>query len=349
MPEAPEWVRIDPNLTVLAKLSFEVPTAMLHAQLADRSDMVGRLMAAEELGKRKDREALAKLKDALNNDPFHGVRMAASKGLRAMQSDEALEALLASTFQSDARVRRQVVDDIGGYYRESSYAALQKILQTEKNPDIQAEAITALGAYHKPELRPQLIALLNSDSYRSVLADAAISAMRAQDDPSYLGPLHDSLQKREKELTTGVFTRGLENLAYLARHEEKKDKVREFVAAHVNSPKKRLQLAAIASLGTLGDPQAIALLQKFTSALKDSPERTAAEKALASLRDSRKPSAEFGSLRGEVLTLQKENRDLRKELDALKKKVDAVSVVPAAPKETPTKTNKPPKPLPPRR
>ena len=349
LPEAPEWVRLDPNLTVLTKISFDVPTAMLHAQLADRGDMVGRLMAAEELGKRKDHEALAKLKDALNNDPFHGVRMAASKGLRAMQSDEALEALLASTSQSDARVRRQVVDDIGGYYRESSYAALQKVLQTEKNPDIQAEAITALGAYHKPELRPQLIALLNSDSYRSVLADAAISAMRAQDDPAYLGPLHDSLQKREKELTTGVFTRGLENLAYLARHEEKKDEFREFVATYVNSPKKRLQLAAIAALGTLGDPQAIALLEKFTGALKDSPERTAAEKALASLRDSRKPSAEFGSLRGEVLTLQKENRDLRKEMDALKKKVDAASTLPATPKETPTKTNKSPKPLPPRR
>ena len=353
LPEAPDQVRIDPNLTVLARISFDVPKAMLHAQLADRSDLVGRLMAAEELGKRKDSEALAKLKEALNKDPFYGVRVAASKGLRAMQSDEALEALLASSAQSDARARHQVVEDIGGYYRESSYAALQKILQTEKNPDIQAEAITGLGAYQKPELRPQLIAFLNSDSYRSVLADAAIGALRAQDDPAYLGPLLDSLQKREPELTTGVFTRGLENLAYLARHEEKKDAVREFVVAHVNSPKKRLKLAAIAALGSLGDPQAIALLEKFTGAPKGTPERTAAEKALASLRDSRKPSAEFGSLRSEVLGLQKENRELRTEMDALKKKVDAVSVPPQAvsvpPKEAPAKTSKPLKPLPARR
>lgn len=323
LPAAPEIVRVDPELTVLAKITFTPPNPMLYAQLADKDDMLGRLMAVEQLAGKKDREGLKKLKDTLNQDPFYGVRIEASRGLRAMQTDEALEALLASTKQSDARVRRQVVSDINGFYREASFAAAQKVLQEEKNPDIQAEAITALGAYAKPEVRARLLEYLESDSYRSILADAAISAIRAQDDAGYIEPLLNVLQRKDKTFTTGVFTRGLETLAWLARNEEKKDAVREFLVAHLNNKKNRVQLSAIVALGTLGDPKAIAVIEKFTGAPKDTPERGAAEKALANLRDAKKPSAELGTLRNDVLSLQKENRELRKDLDALKKKIEA--------------------------
>ena len=87
--------------------------------------------------------------------------------------------------------------------------------------------------------------------------------------------------------------------------------------------RERVQLAALNSLGTLGDVKAMAVLEKFASASKESPQRSAAEKALTSLRDSRKSSVELGNLRNEVLSLQKENRDLRKEFDDLKKRIEA--------------------------
>ncbi len=345
LAEAPEAVRVDPELALLAKITFTPPTAMLHAQLADKSDMIGRLLAIEQLSGKK--EALARLKDALNNDSFHGVRVAASQAIRAMQSDAAFDALVASTKQSDARARRQVVADLAGFYRETSYAAAQKILSEEKNPEIQATLITAMGAYHKPEVRAKLLAHLNSDSYRNVLAEAAIGAIRAQDDASYLEPLRDTVQKKESEFTTSGLGRALDTLAWLARNEEKKDAVREFLAGYVNSKKRRVQLAALTALGTLGDAKAIAVLETFTTAPKESQERTAAEKSIAALRDAKKPSAEMGSLRSEVLTLQKDNRDLRKEFDDLKKKVEASAPKPEAGKTNkiaaPTKTAKPAK------
>jgi regulator of replication initiation timing len=56
---------------------------------------------------------------------------------------------------------------------------------------------------------------------------------------------------------------------------------------------------------------------------------------LADLRAMKKPSAEMGTLRAEVLALQKENRELRKEFDDLKKKIEAL------PGPSTTKTNKP--------
>jgi aminopeptidase N len=339
LPEAPEIVRIDPNLTLLAKITFNPPTAMLHAMLADKDDMPGRLLAVEQLSGKKD--ALDKLKNTLNNDSFYGVRLAAAQSIRAMQSDEALEALIASAKQTDARVRQDVVRAIGGFYRETSYAAARKILKDEKNPDIQATALGSIGAYARPEVRDDILTALGSTSYRNALADAAITAIRAQADSSYIPTLLTVLQNKEAEFTTAGFARGLETLARLARPENNKDAVRELLLKHLNSPKRRVQLAAIGALGTLEDTRALAPLEKLMTAPKESPVRAAAERAYNALLDTKKPAAEAASLRGEVLTLQRENRDLRKDFDDLKKKVEALNPKPAEVKAS--KTTTPPK------
>jgi HEAT repeat protein len=319
-------VRIDPNQTLLAKIDFKVPTAMLHLQLVDKADLLGRLLAIEQLSGKA--EALGKLKEVLNNDSFYGVRLAASQAIRAIQTDEALDALIASTKQSDARVRRQVTADIGGFYREASYAATQKILKDERNPDIQAIALASIGSYAKPEVREQILKALSSASYRNATADAAISAIRVQADASYIAPLLEVLQKQEVAFTSGGFARGLDTLARLAKDEEKKDTVREFLLKHLDSSKRRVQLAAVMALGTLGDVKALGPLEKFTNAPKESPLRATAERAVGAINNTKRPAAESDSLRSEVITLQKENRDLRKEFDDLKKKIDALTAEP---------------------
>jgi len=121
-----------------------------------------------------------------------------------------------------------------------------------------------------------------------------------------------------------------------AREQQKKETVREFLLKHVNDKRKPIQLAAINALGTLGDAKALSVLEKFAEAPKESSDRAAAEKAVASLRDSRKTSVELGTLRNELLSLQKENRELRKQFDDLKKKIEA-----AIPQTATLRANKP--------
>jgi aminopeptidase N len=339
LAEAPAIVRVDPDLTVLARITFNPPSALLDAQLTNSADMLGRLIAVEKLSGR--REATDKLKQVLNHDPFYGVRLAASRSLRAIRTDEAWLALRDSTCQDDARVRRQVVSDLASCYREQTYTHLLQLLDQEKNPDIQAVIITALGAYSKPGLDETFLRYLRSCSYRNGLAEAALSALRAQDHSPSVAPVLDVLQTRADEFTTIGFCQGLDTLAWLARHEPNKSPVREFLLLHLEHPKDRVKLAAIAALGVLGDAKAIAPLDTFTALPKDSSERAAAEKAVAALRDTLKPGAELGSLRNEVLTLQQENRDLRKDLQDLKKKYEALPSAVA--------TNLPPPPPPPRK
>lgn len=322
LPAAPTQVRIDPEYTLLAKVKFEPPNALLLAQLANPDDVIGRLLAVEILSGRRDRESVARLKQALNEDPFHGVRLEAANALRTIHSDEALEALLASTTQADARVRRQVREALRGFYRERVLASAREALPAERNPDIVAELVRTFGPYPDPSTQELLLAKLRSDSFRNGVADAAIAAMRAQDDPAFVAPLLETLRTREAAFTTGDFAQALGTLAHLARHEDDKTPVREFLVSQTGSRKRSVGTAAIRALGTLGDPRALAAVETFTTAAKDSPERRAAEDAAGKLRAARKPVDEFRALRDEVLGFQKENRELRREFETLKKKLE---------------------------
>ena len=322
LTEAPKLVRIDPEFTLLAKIKFTVPDAMLQVQLADKSDVIGRVLAIEQLSGKKDQATIAKLKKAAKEDSFYGVRVEAVRALRSLHTDEAYTALADCLEQPDARVRQPVMSALGSFYRTDAFDLATKRAEQEKNPDILSTVVRSLGLSAQPELREKLLSWLNSDSYRNHVADAAISAIRVQADPSYIGPLQKTLTERETAFTGHGFGRGLETLAYLARHEEKKDEVREFLLRYVNSRKRSVQLAAINALGTLGDPKALGPLETFAQAKKGDRVREAADRAIPAIRAARKPSDEWRDLRNEVLEVKKENRELKTQLQDLKKQIE---------------------------
>jgi aminopeptidase N len=323
LPEAPANVRLDPRLEVLAKISFDVPPPMLEAQLADKNDLMGRLLAVASLRERKDHASVAKLKTALNHDGFYGVRVEAANALASIHSDESLEALLSSLDQSDARVRNAVTSAVSDFYKPAACQAEIKALSKEKNPSIKAQDIRALGKYPTPEVRALLLPLLNSHSYRNSLADAGIAAMRVQDDISFLAPIRQTLEQRREDFTSRGFANGLDTLAFLARDQEKKDEVRQFLSSYVNDKNNVIQTGAIRSLGTLKDPRAIPILETFANAGKETPGQEAASTALQAIRAERRGADNLKELRDTVQDLQKENRQLRKDFDALQKKLEA--------------------------
>jgi aminopeptidase N len=329
LESAPRIVRLDPDYTLLAKTTLNLPNDMLYSQLADREDVMGRLLAIEQLKEKKDHESVGKLKEMMNNDPFYGVRIEASQALRSIHTDDALEALVASTHQPDARARLLVAFAIDGFYRDLAFTSARSTLEREKNPAILRAALAGLGNYAQPEARDILIKFLNSQSYRNELAIAAIDAMRSQDDPAYIAPLLETLGKREADFRSRGFGGGLDTLAHLARNEEKKDAVREFLIGYVNHKKESIQVAAIQALGTLGDSRSIAVLETFANAAKGSPQQRAAEKSVADLRGGRKPVDDFKNLRQEVLDLKKANREESKDIENLKKQFAAKEATPA--------------------
>ncbi len=327
--QRPDIVRFDPDYTLLAKVNFNLPAPLLKAQLADQSDMMGRLIAVQQLAKKKTKESVELLRHTLNNDPFHGVRDEAAKALGSQDSEDSLAALIASLEQPDARVRQAVVSAIASSYNEAAYDAVDEVVVAEKNPDIRTNAIRALGKYSKPGVKALLTRLIRTDSYRNRLADAAIAAMRSQDDPGFVGPLLKELLDNEGSFTHGGFASALGSLAFLARNDQDKTVVRKFVAARVNHPIQSIQTAAIKALGSLGDTQAIAMLESFRSEDPDDAVGKAAADAITRLQAEQKPSASLGTLRGEVTDLQKQLRQLTEQLGAMEKKLKAATAEPA--------------------
>jgi aminopeptidase N len=323
LPSAPVGMRFDPDYTVLAKIKLQIPDALLESQLADESDVVGRLLAIEQLSGKRDAASVSRLAKSLQNDPFYGVRLEAARALRAIHSDAAFDALADSLDQDDARVRAEVVSGIGGFYREAAFEKTLAILKTEKNPEILARALDGLAAYSKPVTRETLLRFLNTDSYRERLAGAAIRAMREQDDPDFTTPLMKAIRDRGEALPTSTLGQALAAVAHLARNAEDKSEASELIAGFTANPRENLRLAAIRALGTLGDSTTIPALETFASAGKQSPDQKAAEDAIRAIRATRRPIDDLKQLRNEVLDLQKENRDLKNEFDALKKKLEA--------------------------
>lgn len=329
LPQAPKIVRIDPETALLAKITFELPRNMLLAQLKDDKDMIGRLIAIEQLSKARDQEAVSALKERLNSDPYYGVRIDAAQALRTIHTPEVLKALLESQDQKDARVRHQVAIGISTFYDPAVRETALKMVSSEKNPDILYYGITSLGAFSSAETSEILRKQLQSTSFENKLAEAAVSAMRGHNNPQYVPALLEKLKTGQGDFTSGAYGRALDTLAYLARNEEKKSDIREFLLEQTQSKKQSIKVAAINALGTLQDAQAIAPLEKFAAGSKDLPETAAADKAVTALRAGRKAVDEFQSIRTEVLDLKKENQTLKKDLEDLKKSVQALKASPA--------------------
>ena len=179
--------------------------------------MIGRLLACKMLGERRTHASVEMLSQTLTLDPFFGVRIAAARALAKHDTDEAHEVLRVNINQNDARVRQQVVTTVVNRFHPDTPAQIDNILQDEKNPMIQAVAIRGWGRFHGQASRKALIKYLKSTSFRNELADAAINAMRQQNDASYGKALMRVLREHEDRFTSRGFGQGLGTLAHVSK------------------------------------------------------------------------------------------------------------------------------------
>ncbi|MBP8302619.1 MAG: HEAT repeat domain-containing protein [Phycisphaerae bacterium] len=322
----PNMVRFDPQYTVLAEVTFDLPKAMLYEQLARGSDVVGQVLAAKALSKDTDKKTVGHLKEALNGAAFYGVRCEAAQALREIRTDEALDALAQSLHQPDAWVRDAVVDALGGFYGPQAMAALKTVVEQEKNPGIVATALRGLGIYADPEVHALIRRNLDSQSFRNRLVDAAVIAIRRLGDPAFVPDLERLIDQRQDQLTTGGLCNALDCLASISQDLQDKAEVRDLLTGFVTHKRRAVQMAAIRALGTLRDPRAIGVLETYAGS-GDRGDRLseAAEHAIEALRKEKPIVAnEVVELRKAVDDLKKDNKKLQDQVEGLEKQVEAL-------------------------
>ena len=325
LSDAPELLRVDPDYTVLMKLDFTPPPDMLKRQL--KSDVIGRMLAAQILGGRKDTESVEMLTGLLNNDSFHAVRSEAAKALKKMNTPEARAALAKSLKQPDARVRREVVDALAAFPQADAQNILWEQAQTEKNPDILAAIIKTWGARPGDAKVSESLHLdLERKSYHNVIANAAIAAFRAQDDTGAVPAILKIMQDAPLDFGTYEFANAMNTIAFLARNEKhpQRNEVLALLTGKLSDPRPDLRTSAAKSLGTLHDPRAIALLEPLTKVTKpySDPLRDAAEKSLQQLQSQLEGTAEMKGVWDKLQQLEKKSEEQEHELEKLRKKAE---------------------------
>ena len=319
----PEQVRFDPEYSVLAEVDFKKTDKMLQAQLDTESDLIGRILAIHQLADRKTTAAIESIGQKLLEDSFYGVRLQAAKALKKIGSKAALEQLAKATLVKDARVRVSVIEMIGGFDSERARELLVKHLQQERNPAIVAEAVRGLGKYRHAEVEKIVTAMLESDSFRNELAEAALDAVGKKEDTQDYQTVLRVLNDRGEELSSRGLGNGLKTLANLSRglqaESTARGEVERYLRKYVEHTKQPVQLAAIAALGNLGEGRSVDLLEALADDTSGDGVGQAAVDALKKLR-SKKPAVpkELGDLRKQLNELKEQSEELQQEVDQLK-------------------------------
>ena len=328
LPDEPQIVRFDPDYSVLAKIDFKLSDAQLKAQLKDKSDAMGRVLACEGLAERDAKSVVAALRAALEEDSFFGVREAAAAALRKIGTDEAAAALAGAWQQDDARVRLRVVDELGKCYRDAANEQLLEIAAEEKNPAVRAAAIRGLGKFQGEKTVAAVREALDSKAFNNEPVVAAFMAIRDLGDRSLAADLMNTLREREQAIDPRDFAEGMITLAQVSQRGRGRDRAFEFFKSYLDHPRVPLRTAAVRALGELGDARARPLLEAYAA----NAGARVAPTAKAALEQLTKAAplapTEVGELRRELRELRASQDKLQKAVDDLKSKSTAKAAKP---------------------
>lgn len=328
LPSKPLAVRIDPDLKVLKTLDFPRPKDLLLHQLRHAPDALGRMEAAEALGKVGTPDAVAALKEALLHDPFWAVQAACARALGALTSAAALEALLAGTTLDHPKARRAVHAALGEFKDDAAAAALGNVLDRgDASYYAEAAAAYALGKTRHASAFEGIQVALGKPSHNEVIR------MQAMDG---LGELKDrrgidvALEWSRYGQPTRVRERAVTALGKLGgEQEDRKREVVDRLIELLDDPWLRVKIEACGALEALKDSRAVPALLRAAEKDPDGRVQRRAREAAQALRQGASPADEVKQLRSDLESVQEENRKLKDRLEKLEALVNGTGRTPA--------------------
>jgi aminopeptidase N len=154
--QAPDFVLVDAGMHLLAELDHEQREDQWRAQLGAAKRGIDRLRAAEALGHFAGPTVIAALREAANNDAFHGVRTAAAAALGKIGDEAATRALLelwaieTLALDTDPRVRRAILAGLARAHAplgKDELELLRDALDDDDDDHVRAAAASALARF----------------------------------------------------------------------------------------------------------------------------------------------------------------------------------------------------------
>ncbi|MBF6591599.1 MAG: HEAT repeat domain-containing protein, partial [Ktedonobacterales bacterium] len=330
----PFSVRFDQGGWLLKTLEFERPSELLRYQLRHDPDMLGRIEAAEALGKLGDAQSLAALEAALLGEAFWAVRAAIAGALGSQKTERALTALLGALERvEEPKARRGIVAALGAFrapeqsaLAERAARALSALLERgEPSYYVEATAATALGKTRAPGAYETLLPLVERPSWNEIIRVGVFAGLGELGDPRTVEVLTRWALERDKPMDARMgAVGGLHALAATKRVEgTARTRAVEALMAALGDPWELVVLLAAYALREWGDPRALPALRRVVETSADERQVRMAREAITAIQRGAKPSAETRQLRDDLDALREENRRLRTRVETVEARVDA--------------------------
>lgn len=320
MPTEPEQVRVDPGTEVLVKIELNPGDDKLRRQLTGAADVVGRILAGEELAKTGRAKNIAAVRDAYAAEPFWGVRREWARAVGKAGTEAAIEALVQMVATEQHPLTLESVMRAAGAHRDARIrAALQARLDAGLPYRAAGAALEGLGAQRADAPFDDLVRRSAEPGFGGHVQAGALRALAATRRGEAATVLHD--RTRVGATSNRARPAAASALGELGRTLERgaREKVRDRLLDLLRDPVERVRRAALLSLETLGDGEAIGALQAYRSSVSEQDQLTV-DRILASLRGSESPRT--AALEKHIEDLEAKLRKLGATLERIEARLD---------------------------
>jgi aminopeptidase N len=256
---APLMVLFDRGDKILKRVEFKRDPALLIYQLRHAETVPDRAEAAFSLGAlRNNTEAIAALGDAVEHDPFWGVRAEALKALGKVDGADAERQVVVGLSDPAPWVREVAVRTLGNFKEDADPASrLTDIAEHDSAYRVRGAALRSLAEVKAPNAFDLLTAAVNSDSPDGILRDAALAGFGALGDPRAV-PILMTWSALGKPLSSRQ-----EAISAMGELDKKNQNITQTLVSYLHDPHFDLRITAILALGERGDASATTPLEEM--------------------------------------------------------------------------------------
>jgi aminopeptidase N len=310
-----EWFSIDPQFKILKTISIKAPKEMLVRQLQEGETVIERVEAARALKDKSSDAVIDALKDAVLHDKFWGVAAEAAKGLGAIRTDYAYEALKKCLSVKHPKARRAVVKAIGEFKKEETLELLRPVLQKDESYFVESEAATAIGKTRVKQAIPILKKATATNTFQNIVAQGAIAGLK-----EFAGEkeIADFLMEKSKY---GNYYRTREAATFALGKFADSHIVVDHLKSLLTDRWFRVRINACRALADAELTKAIPDLTRVAEYDLDHRVRRVAEECINIIKEATKKPKEVAQMREELDRVKSKNLELLQKVDRLEREL----------------------------
>jgi aminopeptidase N len=332
---APSMVRVDPDMAVLMELSERKGRDLWVAQLREDPCANARISAAEHFGESRSIADHRELAEALQSEPFWAVQGAVAAALEEVGGDLARTALVGGIQAKDPKARRACIEGLANYHEDKIVIEALRAVVTQGDASyrVEAEAIAAYAAVGASDALAILQPVLQRDSRREVLRNAALRGLGRINDPGVIAVLCEWTRPNKPRYCRPV---ALGALAAATRRmnisDDDYETIIDVLRSNLDDTGSRVRGAAVSALGSIAEPRrarpAVSQLEFIAAHDKSRRTRRSAQRTLEAIAAGRPAKLQVDDLRGDVKAIQESEKDINERIDRLEELIKRQSSTP---------------------